>query len=269
MDARTIRLSLENDGFFVARGAVPVEMCQAVLDAAHDDLGISVDEPSTWDRVPSELDQLPLWGHRSQWDIRQLPSLWELWTAVWGTHRLWADRNSCRFTPPWREGRADPLPIHWDVDPRDRDQLWYQGVLALTDAPPASGGFCCLPALMWNRDRWPDTWTETAHGTEYRPDSFEEGELVEVSVKAGDLIVFSSRLPHGTVKNLNDRPRAVFYLQLFPEGTPEDAAVRIAEHEAGTAPAWWRWKPGHDRSEPWPPAQLGDHGRRLLGVDPW
>ena len=96
-----------------------------------------------------------------------------------------------------------------------------------------------------------------------------EDEIVEVPVEVGDLIVFSSRLPHGTVKNMTDQPRAVFYVQLFPEGTLEESAVRVSEHQGGVAPTWWRWKPGHDRSEPWPPATLSEHGRRLLGEDRW
>lgn len=219
MDAKAIRLALENDGFFVVKATVPHSMCLAVLEAIRYDQGISVDNSDTWNRVSSQVDQVPLWGHQSQWDIRQLPELHSVFSAVWGTPRLWADRNSCRFTPPWREGRAGPLPIHWDVDPRDQDQIWYQGILALTPAPKGAGGFRCVPGLMYNRDRWPQTWTATDYGTEYWPDPVPEGEIVEVPVEVGDLIVFSSRLPHGTVRNTSDEPRAVFYVQLFPEGT--------------------------------------------------
>lgn len=268
-DAKSVRLALETDGYFVARGAVAPALCEAVLTAIAEDLGIRVDQPGTWSKVSSVVDQVPMWGHQSQWAIRQLPGIHEMWTRVWGTPRLWVTMDSCRFTPPWQEGRAEPLPLHWDADPRDREQLWYQGVLALTPTPGAAGGFRCAPSVMFNRDRWPQTWTTTEYGTEYRPDEPPSDEVVEVAVDVGDLIVFSSRLPHGTVRNLTDRPRATFYLSMFPEGTAEEAAVRVSEHQAGVAAEWWRWKPGHDRAEPWPPAQLTDHGRRLLGMDPW
>lgn len=266
--AKQIRLALENDGYFVWRNAVDPNLCQAVLDAIGQDLGIWANKPETWDLVSSHIDQVPLWGHQSQWDIRQLPELHELWSTIWGTTNLWTDLNSCRFTPPWKEGRAEPLRIHWDVDPRDRDQLWYQGVLALTPAPLGAGGFHCVPALMHNHDRWPNTWTATDYGTEYWPPVIED-EVVEVPADVGDLIVFSSRLPHGTGKNTTNTPRVVFYLSMFPEGSPDEAVTRLAEYEAGIAPAWWRWKPGHDRVEPWPPATLNPHGRRLLGQDRW
>jgi hypothetical protein len=265
-DAKAIRAAFSHHGYIVFPNAVETTHCHAVLDAIGDDLGIRVDDPNTWDQVSSEIDQVPLWGHQTQWNIRQLPNLHVIWSTVWGTGRLWVDRNSCRFTPPWRPGRADALPLHWDHDPRDRQLLWYQGILALTPAPVGSGGFRCAPAVMLNRDRWPDSWASTKHGIEYRPEPVPDDEVVEVPLNVGDLLVFDSHLPHGTVRNLSDRPRAVFYLQMFPAGSLEEAASNIADHEAGVAPPWWRWKPGHDRAEPWPPANLNAHGKRLLGM---
>jgi hypothetical protein len=189
---------------------------------------------------------------------------------VWGTEKLWADRNSCRFTPPFRPGRAGPLRLHWDADPWDTTLQWFPGILALTDAQVGEGGFCCAPCTMANRDRWPTTWPVERWGTEYRADGIvRPGDVVEVPLGVGDLLVMDSHLPHGTVRNDGDRPRGAFYLQLFPAGTPEEAATRIEEHEAGLAPEWWRWKPGHDRAEAGPAAILTTHGRRLLGYESW
>jgi ectoine hydroxylase-related dioxygenase (phytanoyl-CoA dioxygenase family) len=123
---------------------------------------------------------------------------------------------------------------------------------------------------MANRDRWPTTWPVEQWGTEYRPDGVvRPDDVVEVPMRVGDLLVMDSHLPHGTVRNEGDTPRAVFYLQLFPAGTPGEATTRIEEHEAGIAPEWWRWKPGHDRAEDGPAATLTAHGRRLLGYETW
>jgi Phytanoyl-CoA dioxygenase (PhyH) len=269
IDARALRAALFNDGYTVFRHAVTTQQCQAVLDAIAQDLGIRVDDPDSWDRVSGELDQVPLWGHQSQWDIRQDPSVHRIWSAVWGTERLWAARDSCRFTPPWRPGRAEPLSLHWDVDPRDPEIYWYQGIVALTDTAAGEGGFCCAPTLMRNQDRWPTTWPVTPWGTEYRAGPVADDELVEVPLQVGDMLIVDSHLPHGTVRNLSSRPRVAFYLQLFPAGTAEEAEANIADHEAGIAPPWWRWKPGHDRVEPGPPARLTALGRRLIGLEPW
>ena len=103
------------------------------------------------------------------------------------------------------------------------------------------GGFRCAPSVLANRDRWPTQWPSTDHGTEYRPGPVAATDIVEVTVDVGDLIVFSSRLPHGTVANRTQRPRVAFYLQMFPAGCAADAAENVADHQAGLAPPWWRW----------------------------
>jgi hypothetical protein len=266
LDVVALRATLHNDGYVVFRSAVALERCRAVVEAIGTELGIRLDDAASWDAVSTVLDQVPLWGHQSQWDIRQDPSIHRIFSAVWGTEALWADRNSCRFTPPWRQGRAPELSLHWDIDPRDRAAQWFPGILALTDAGPGEGGFCCAPELMHHRDRWPASWPP---GGPYLPDPGTSGEVIEVPLQVGDLLVFDHHLPHGTVRNRGTRPRAVFYLQLFPAGTAEEAAGNVADHLAGIAPPWWRSKPGHDRIEPGPPASLTALGRRLAGLDPW
>jgi hypothetical protein len=269
LDARAVRAGLINDGYVVFRGVVPTEMCHAVLKAIGTELNIWVDDPGSWDRVSNEVEEVPLRGHQSQWDIRQLRDLYLIWSTVWGTKRLWVDRNSCRYTPPWRPGRAEPLPLHWDVDPHDPEVLWFQGLLALTDAPAGAGGFRCVPSLLHNRDRWPTSWQTSGHGVEYRPLAAAEHEVVEIPLRVGDLLVFDSHLPHGTVRNTAATPRVAFVLQMFPEGSREEAKANVADHLAGVAPPWWRWKPGHNRVEPGPPARLDDHGKRLMGILPY
>ena len=266
IDVRSIRTALFNDGYLVLRQAIPRTMCVAVLDALAAELDIGVDDPESWDLVSKEIEQVPMWGHQSQWDIRQLPELHAVWSAIWGTTDLWTARDSCRFTPPWREGRAEPLPLHWDADPRDTTVQWYQGIVALTDAPLGAGGFQCAPSVMRNAERWPTAWITTSYGTEYRPDPVPDEDVVQVPLEAGDLLIFDSHLPHGTVRNLRDTPRVAFFLQMFPAGTPEESETIVSDHLAGLAPPWWRWKPGHDRTEPWPPARLTDLGRSLLGL---
>jgi len=85
ISARAVRSALTNHGYIVFRGAVPPLRCQAVLDAIGHELDIWVDDPSSWRRISHEVDQVPLWGHQSQWDIRQLPDLHAIWRTVWGT----------------------------------------------------------------------------------------------------------------------------------------------------------------------------------------
>jgi ectoine hydroxylase-related dioxygenase (phytanoyl-CoA dioxygenase family) len=64
---------------------------------------------------------------------------------------------------------------------------------ALTDAPPGSGGFCCIPGSHKSLFKTP-------------PDLFkiENNPLVKnVSMKAGDALIFSEALTHGTMPWMN------------------------------------------------------------------
>jgi len=261
---------LRQDGFTVVPRAVPPERCAAVVDAIGSVCGVRLDDPQTWDRISARCDQVPVWNHPSQWAIRQLPLLHDVWSTIWGRDDLWSDLNSCRVTPPSGPGRADPLPIHFDVDPREPNEQWFPGVVALTDAPAGHGRFRCVPSLFRDPTRWPATWTDTPHGTEYQP-PYEDDEVIEVPLQVGDLLILDSHLPHGTVPNEAATPRAVFYVQLHPAGTDDERRERLREQESGRCPAWWRWKPGHDGIDRYDLDDLGltALGRRLLGVDPW
>ncbi|MEO8692357.1 MAG: phytanoyl-CoA dioxygenase family protein [Acidimicrobiales bacterium] len=208
-----------------------------------------------------------MWAHQSQWNIRQLPVLYEIWSSIWNRHDLWTDINSCRVTPPWREGNADALPIHFDVDPHDSTQQWYPGIVALTDAPRGQGGFRCVPSMFRDRASWPTAWPTSRHGVEYRP-ATEGHEVVEVPLRKGDLLILDSHLPHGTTRTTGPSPRAVFYLQLHPCGTESERRTRLDDVRLGRCPSWWRWKPGHDRLDPRTP-ELTAIGHRLLGTIAW
>ena len=261
---------LRANGYVVLRDAVPVERCDAVVDALADVLGLKLDDPSTWDRISPLLDMVPLWGHPSQWEIRQLPNLYEAWSTIWGRSDLWVDVNSCRVTPPWSAGRADALAIHFDVDPHDTTQQWNPGLVALTDAPAGHGGFRCVPSLFRDHDRWPTAWPAPTDplAALYPATLRADDEIVQVPLDKGDVLIWDSHLPHGTVRNGGTSPRAVFYLQMHPPGTPADLDERLDDIDIGRAPPWVRSKIGHDRLDRHDVA-LTALGRRLLGAEPW
>jgi ectoine hydroxylase-related dioxygenase (phytanoyl-CoA dioxygenase family) len=108
-----------------------------------------------------------------------------------------------------------------------------------------------------------DTWD----GPEFRVDPGDL-EIVEVPLSKGDLLIWDSHLPHGTVRNHGRSPRAVMYVQQHPPGTDDDLRSRLEDFAAGACPPWFRWKPGHDRLDP-QQVHLSDLGQRLLGTRPW
>jgi len=92
-------------GWTRVSGAVPECLCQRPVDALERELGAPVNEPLRWHEHGGAMgDLLPMWGHQTQWDIRQHPNLHHIWTMLWGTDDLTVSLDSCRFTPPWRPG---------------------------------------------------------------------------------------------------------------------------------------------------------------------
>jgi hypothetical protein len=258
---------LREFGWVRINRAIPLELCSRLVEVLETELGVPVHEPSRWDAYGGEMgDFVPIWGHQAQWDIRQHPNLHAIWAALLGTERLCVSLDSCRFTPPWKPGYAEPYGIHWDHDPRVSEKRMFQGVLALTDTAIDQGGFRCIPSLYRDRDAWPNKPTVDADGEENWLAATEGRDIVYVPAQAGDLVVWDSLLAHGNSKNLSPRPRLAFYVLM---GRANDR-LREAEVESwrtGRCVPWWRNRPGYERVEPWPPAKLTELGRRLLGLD--
>jgi ectoine hydroxylase-related dioxygenase (phytanoyl-CoA dioxygenase family) len=177
--------------------------------------------------------------------------------------------DSCRFTPPWKPGHAETYGIHWDGDPWDGNKRMLQGVLALTDTEANQGGFRCVPSLYKDNDRWPKVPTIDQDGDVNWLADTHGHEIVMVPARAGDLLVWDYRLPHGNSRNMSSVPRLAFYLTMYPasDSMPQDEAIE--SWRTGRCLPCWRKRPGYDRIEPWPPAELTPLGRRLLGLQKW
>lgn len=93
---------------------------------------------------------------QSLWDIRQYPSLYQVFTEFFGNPRFILDINRCIFRPPVHRGFPDRShgTTHWDADPRVPGPASLQAVILLTDVGLYKGGFQCLPGGYQNLDAW-------------------------------------------------------------------------------------------------------------------
>ena len=112
MSGLDIAAELSRVGFVVLPEVVPVELCANVIDAMRERAGLYQDDPTTWDLLPTAIDQVPMWGHQSQWEIRQLPVVYEAWSQALDTHRLWVTFDSCASHPPGGDRSAEG--VHHD-----------------------------------------------------------------------------------------------------------------------------------------------------------
>jgi hypothetical protein len=235
---------LRNVGYTVAPGVVGAELIGPLLAALRDVGGIDVEDPATW---PGKRTQVAMGGHQAQWDVRQHAGVHAAFAELYGDERLAVSQDRLGVKLPG-EG---PLGIHLDEDPATGPRV-FGGLVYLTDAPAERGAFCCVPSLLGTREGFGS------------PPDLDGHEVVPVPGRAGDLVLWDIRLPHGNMPNRDSAPRVVQYVSMFPHGTWRDTPEG---HQA-------LWREGRDwQDEHGPPghvpAELTPLGRRLVGLDPY
>ena len=146
---------LDRFGWMRIDGAVPVRLCERLVEVLEAEMDVPVHDQSRWHEYSNNpRDLIPIWGHQAQWDIRQHPDLHRIWAALWNTDRLgvgWIPAASRRPGNPVSPSHSR---IHWDYNPWNAEMHMFQGVVALTDTAANQGGFRCVPSLYQERDSW-------------------------------------------------------------------------------------------------------------------
>ncbi|MBT8285835.1 MAG: phytanoyl-CoA dioxygenase [Flavobacteriaceae bacterium] len=239
-------------------------------------------DPKTWYAPPrAEMQMKELTGtgmvevynHQHLWNNRQEQRVYDAFTDIWGTDKLWATIDRANLNFPQRPGHEQKGFIHWDYDPETKPQN-VQGVLALADQTDENmGGFQCIPWLYRNYDTWKKS--QPADRDRFQPDiSGLEDKIVKVKLEAGDLLIFNSTQPHGIRPNRSgNKVRIAQYISMMP-AEPENETLlnwRIHSWKNRVAPEGYAF-PGDPRKweqEKYETAKLSPLGERLLGITPW
>lgn len=260
------------DGYMVIRNVVPRIVTENAVREIAAFVRADLGDRATWYRGVPVLDGVvPLHHAQSLWDIRQCRSLYEVFAEFFGTPRLMVDINRCIFRPPVH--RDYPTiswgTIHWDTDPRSPDPATLQAVVLLTDVGRDGGGFQCLPQVYRNLEAWLRQYASRKDFDFFNP-GLNEWKTTQVEGRAGDVILWSTRLPHGSARNLSKLPRVAAFVTMQPPA--QSAELRDSMKRwwlTKRAPDYWRGMPGQLDPEPGDPAVLSELGLRLIGVIPW
>jgi hypothetical protein len=258
-----------DSGFVVARELVPRELLRPAIGAICAFYRIDYGDPSTWYRAPPHSNGIiPIHQAQAFWDIRQHPAVHQAFSELLGTGRLWVSMDRGSFKPPLSllhpEHRDSQ--IHWDYDIFLPAPLKLQGVLYLDDTPLDGGGFRCVPSIYRELHEW---IPRQAASEDPRRPALNGRRVTRVAGGAGDLVIWSSALPHGSGINTSPHPRVAQYLGMDAEGSDAERRERVANWRDKRAPEWWRGWPGQKDPEPGEPAHLTPLGRKLLGLDRW
>lgn len=267
------REQFRSDGYMVVRNVVPPSLVANAAREIAAFVGADLADRTTWYRaVGWGLDGIvPMHHAQSLWDLRQDPRLYQVFSEFFRTERLRVDMNRCIFRPPVhrRFPKISRGTIHWDTDPRGPRPASLQGVVLLSDVCRGGGGFQCLPDVFRNLDAWLKRYARRGDFDFFYP-GLDDWTTTQVEGKAGDVILWSTKLPHGSAINLTDRPRIAAFVSMQPCG--DNAQLRESMRTCWLtkrAPEYWRGLPGQLDPEPGPPAVLSDLGRKLIGISSW
>jgi len=266
------RQQFRAEGYMVIRNVLPASITGNAVREIASFVGADLADSSTWYGSPPGLDGVvPMHHAQSLWDIRQCPNLYQVFAEFFRTPRLMVDMNRCIFRPPVRPAFPDDGQgtIHWDTDPRGPEEPSLQAVALLTDVNRNGGGFQCLPEIYRNLDAW-----LARYGIEDDFNFFEPGlnhlETTQIEGQAGDVILWSTQLPHGSAANLSGRPRIAAFVTMQPPADYEQLRHSLMTWWlTKRAPDQWRGMPGQIDPEPGPPAMLSELGLKLIGARPW
>ncbi len=272
---------LEN-GYVIVKNAVPKAQVEATAAFLWEFEEKDPKDKSTWytaARAEMKMKELAgtgmveVYNNQHLWNNRQSQRVYDAFTDIWGTDKLWVTIDRANLNLPIRPGFEYKGFIHWDYDPETRPQN-VQGVLALADQTDENmGGFQCIPELYRNYDTW--KLTQPADRDRFKPDvTAFEGKYHKVKLYAGDLLIFNSVTPHGIrPNNSEDKVRIAQYISMMPaeEDNAEMREWRIKSWENRISPEGYAF-PGDPRNweqTKYEKAELNELGRKLLGLDSW
>jgi ectoine hydroxylase-related dioxygenase (phytanoyl-CoA dioxygenase family) len=275
MTGNSLRQEVEKNGYVVVPGVVPRQNLNAVVADIFRHTGADPDKRESWylPGIISRAGMVEMYQFQSMWDNRQFPALYDVFRQVMCTEQLWVSLDRANMKPPAdpRHPEIDDSFIHWDTDTSKYPDIPFrvQGVLALTDTDDSMGGFQCVPELYRQLADWIKRQAADRHPR--KPD-LTGYEITKVVMQAGDLVVWSTLLPHGNGHNLSDRPRLAQYITMSPAREDDDDARQKR------IDSWQRHLPGPGFPgdarknevllEP-QSATLTALGRKLLGSDRW
>lgn len=257
----------QTQGYVIVRNAVPQDALDGMIAMLDRLVGL---DRSTWYKPPHhEGSFVEAYHNQELWNTRQQPRVHEAFSQIHGTHRLMigVDRASVKLPMhPDHPEYGQRLGMHWDVDPNgDRSGVGTQGVLALTDTTEDMGGFACVPGSHLRVQQILD---EQPNMPKAAPDT-SAMDVRAIPMKAGDLLIWTIWLLHGSLENRSDRPRLAQYIKMGKAG---DFAKYHEAHrkrfEASIDPA----SATDDRKRACLPTELptlSPLGRKLAGLDPW
>ena len=184
---------------------------------------------------PVSSDESPLhWGEAWR-DLLDLPKLTPILEALMGNHEFRMAFTKVKGRAPYPTYRLDHINVHTHVSKgfpggelhggwlnsggsqyfRYHDGQFYNGLIAVSfelyDTFENDGGFACIPGTHKSNVALPEDWRDLAKRI--------HPAVKRIAAKAGDAIVFTEALTHGTLPWQVDAKRQTVFYKFSPHGT--------------------------------------------------
>ncbi len=269
----------QENGYLVVPELIPKQQCEDLIEVICEFLGVKREQPESWYSIsPRSQENLTikslqgmteLYHHQAMWNNRQYPKLYDAFVDLWGTEKLWVTIDRVNMNLPNRDGWQNDGFLHWDIDLANRNNVRnIQGVLSLNDNDENMGGLQIVPDLFKQLDSW------LKYQPKNRPRIIKEKldfDVINLESKAGDLVIWDSRMAHGTSPNRSNKPRYAQYISMCPAEPEEEELlkIRLESFEKQLGPRKCGM-PGSVLEENFgPKAKLTELGQRLLGSVSW
>ncbi|CAF0728421.1 unnamed protein product [Adineta steineri] len=296
----------EKYGFVVVRNMIDSE---AQIDDTIDEIWsllrvlnpkIDKNDSSTWDNkywpIYMGLKDGGFISHMADvatkmcWENRQNPNVVKLFQTLLKQNDLWVKFDRYGMMRPTKgitfknnnddgsvviedrpDWRSKPNWLHWDQNPwKYPDFMGVQGLLALSDTNPNTGGFHCVPGFTHHFKQW-SIDNEKEHRSRgglinVPEDDPIRNEVKQIHVRKGSFVVWDSRLPHGNFPNQNDQFRIVQYIAFEPakEDDKNEVTNRIDVVDMR------RSSPTADEQlAGFPEPELTELGEKIIGLRSW
>ena len=222
----TQRYWFDTQGYFI----VPNVLSEADLVGLRSTMGPAVEQHDPNAEHVNPLHWSPEWRA-----LMDLPPLRAILESLVGNHELRKFRQTKygeQFLPTYR---LDHINVHQHVEKgfpgmnlhggwntsggsqsfRYHDGDFYNGLVVVSfemfDTEANGGGFCCIPGSHKANLPLPSGWSEKGGDA--------DGLLKGISAKAGDAVIFTETLVHGTLPWKVDAPRETAFYKFSPHGT--------------------------------------------------
>lgn len=270
-------------GYVIVANAVPPEQVKRTTDFLWQFQGLDEHDPATWNQdqlrehAMKELNgsgMVEAYQNQALWDNRQHQRVYDAFVDIWDRIDLWVTIDRANLNTPNNGKRKFAGFIHWDADTTlDPLPVNVQGVLALSDTSPESGGFQCYPELFNHLLEWRKS--VPLDRNPWQPDLATVPYPMEfIAMKKGDLLIFNSLLAHGIRPNTStDKVRLAQYISFTPAQQDNEAlrAWREESWSERSAPKGYAFPgdPLEREKTVYPRAALSELGEKILGVRSW